>query len=84
MRIRFLNSCFCPKYSDGLDKNWKENLNATYDNENVNHAMLCFSTMMYAEWKVMACEKHCAMMKKIVSMIFCEFAKDFRKSLTKL
>ena len=84
MRTRLLKECLCSTYSDGFDNDWKKNFDTIYNNEQINHVMFCFSAMMYVGWKIVAYEKHCAMMKKTVNMIFCEFAKDFRESLKKL
>ena len=84
MKVRFLKRCFCSAYSNGFGKDWKKNLNAVYGNGEMHQTMLCFSEMMYAEWKVIVCGKHCAMMKKALNMIFCEFAEDSRESLKKL
>ena len=84
MRTRLLSNCPCSEYSNGPEKDWKEDLDATYDSEKVGSAMMCFSAMMYAGWEVVICGKHCAMMKKTIGMISCEFAGDSRKNLTKL
>ena len=84
MRTKLLKKCFCFAFSNDFDNDWKRNLDGTYDSEKMNHVMLCFFVMMYAGWKVMVCEKHCAMIKKIVGIIFDEFAKNSRKNLKKL